>query len=545
MTVPAAPGRAQGVVRRVLVFLILFALVVVTAIGLSGLIERAIGGWVTLASSTGGLAQSLAFTFIGGPLAGVLWWWERRRLTSGEDRVSVAWPLYLAAMSTVALITATVALATAVNGGLDGRWLPGSVANAVVWAAVWVWHRAMRRNPGLAPTRLGDLGPVLGWVYGVGVFASGAIAALSALVSEALAGIAVPLAGSHPWFLPVLQSLVWAALGGLVWWWHWRHEGARAAPGAFAAVALVIVVGAAAATALFALGTVLYVVLRMLLDAAPRGEAIEPLDRAIAAALIGGIVWVVHTRVVATRDASTRRGAHLVVSAVALVGAASGFGVVVNALLAALTPTLAGDNARTLLLGGLSALVVGLPVWWLTWRPGRAVAVEDAASTARRVYLVAVFGASAITAIVTLLIIGYRIFEFVLDPSGAGGFIERIRAPFGLLAATAVAFAYHFAVWRRDRAAAAAAAPPEPEAVVQSVQSIVLVAADAPADLVPRVREATGAASVAVWTATSGAGPADDAFLSALPAALADVPAARVLVVAEPGGGARVVALAG
>jgi len=352
----------------------------------------------------------------------------------------------------------------------------------------------------------------------------------------------VPLAGSHPWFLPVLQSLVWAALGGLVWWWHWRHEGARTAPGAFAAVALVIVVGAAAATTLFAIGAALYVVLRVLLDTAPLGEAIEPLDRAIAAALIGGIVWVVHARVGATRDASTRRGAHLVVSAVALVGAASGFGVVVNALLAALTPTLAGDNARTLLLGGLSALVVGLPVWWLTWRPGRAVAVEDAASTARRVYLVAVFGASAITAVVTLLTIGYRIFEFVLDPGGAGGLIERIRAPFGLLAATAVVFAYHFAVWRRDRAAAAAAALPGPEA---GVQSIVLVASDAPADLVPRVREATGAASVAVWPATSGAGPADDAFLGALPAALADVSSSRVLVVAEPGGGARVVALAG
>ena len=61
----AASGRAQGVVRRVIVFVILFALVTVAAIGLSGLVERAIGGTITLAGGTAALAQSLAFTFIG------------------------------------------------------------------------------------------------------------------------------------------------------------------------------------------------------------------------------------------------------------------------------------------------------------------------------------------------------------------------------------------------------------------------------------------------------------------------------------------------
>ena len=43
---------------------------------------------------------------------------------------------------------------------------------------------------------------------------------------------------------------------------------------------------------------------------------------------------------------------------------------------------------------------------------------EEAADPARRVYLVAVFGASAVVAIVTLLIIGYRLFEFALEAGG-------------------------------------------------------------------------------------------------------------------------------
>lgn len=537
---PTASGRAQGVVRRVLVFLILFALVVIAAIGLSGLLERAIGGTITLAGGTAALAQSLAFTFIGVPLAGLLWWWERRRLLVSDDRASLAWSLYLAAMSTTALVTATVALGSAAAAGIEGRWRPGDLATGVVWAGVWFWHRSLRRSARLSPARLPGLSAILGWVYGVGVFATGAIAALAALVGEALAVVAVPLASSQQWWVPLLQSLVWTALGGLVWWWHWRREGARSASGAFAGVALVIVVGAAAAATLFAIGTVLFVLLRLVFDTAPAAEAIEPLDRAIAAALVGGIVWVIHARVVAARTDATRRGARLVVSAVALIGAASGFGVVVNALLAALTPTLAGDNARTLLLGGLSALVIGLPVWWIAWRPGRAVPVEDAASTARRVYLVAVFGASAITAIVTLLIIGYRIFEFVLDPGGAGGLIERIRGPVGLLAATGIVFAYHFAVWRRDRALAQEAAPERP----RTVGRIVLVAATAPADIAERVKAAT-AASVVLWQATDGAGPVDDAWVARLPAALEGVSAPRALVVAEPDGGVRVIPLAG
>ena len=128
-----------------------------------------------------------------------------------------------------------------------------------------------------------------------------------------------------------------------------------------------------------------------------------------------------------------------------------------NALLATFGGALVDDDPRTLLLGGISALVVGATAWAIAWRPARADA-EEAADPARRVYLVVVFGASAVVAIVTVLIIGYRLFEFVLEAGGSDALVERIRAPLGLLSATALVFAYHFAIWRRDRALAAATA---------------------------------------------------------------------------------------
>ena len=45
---------------------------------------------------------------------------------------------------------------------------------------------------------------------------------------------------------------------------------------------------------------------------------------------------------------------------------------------------LVDEDPRTLLLGGISALVVGAPAWWLAWRPARAVPPRRPPDPARR-----------------------------------------------------------------------------------------------------------------------------------------------------------------
>lgn len=534
----AAPGRAQTAVRRALVYGILFALVVVSAIGLTGLLERALGAGRLLAGGDSGLALSLAFTVIGAPLAGLLWWWQRRRFADPQERLSLVWALYVAAMSTVALITATVGLAIAAGDGIDGRWRAGALASGVVWASVWLWHRWMRRSPVIAPLRLPYLPVTLGALYGLAVAMAGTIGALADLIRAALAQGGALLVASDASQIAVMQSLVWAVIGAGVWWWHWFAERGRDAPGGFAQVALILVVGASAATTLFAIGMTLFILLRLLFDEDPVTEVISALDAAIASALIGGIVWTYHSQVVAGRSEAVRRGARLLVSAIALIGAASGFGVVVNALLASLTPNIVDDDPRTLLLGGLSALLVGATAWWFAWRPARASTPDEASDRARRVYLVTIFGASAVVAIVSLLIIGFRVFEFALGSGGAAGLVERIRAPFGLLSATAVVFGYHFALWRRDRAIG------RPTASVATVGRVIVVAGPASDELVRGLRAATGA-PVSVWQTTgvdSGAELAD-ADLPAVVAAIAGLSAPRVLIFGEEGGGVRAIAL--
>lgn len=535
---PAPVGRAQSVVRRIIVFVILFALVAIAASGLSGLLERAIGAGSLITSDDTGLALSLAFALIGLPLAGVLWWWERRRLVSDPtERASLVWALYVTAMSLTSLIVAVTALTSAAAAGIEGEWRPGALSTGVVWLAVWVWHRHMRRSAATAPTRLVDVPAGLGAVYGLAVAAFGAIAAIAGVISEALLGTAVILVASSHWSVAVLQAVLWCAAGTLVWWWHWFRERAKDAPGAFAGVLIVVVVGAGAAATLFAIGSALFVALRLIFGSDPPAEVLSALDVAIAAALIGALVWVYHAQVLAGRSLRTRRAGRLVVSGIALIGAASGFGVVVNALLATFGGTLVDDDPRTLLLGGVSALLVGAVAWTIAWRPAREVGPEEAADPARRVYLVAVFGASAVVAIVTLLIIGYRLFEFGLDAGGPEGLVERIRAPFGLLSATALVFAYHFTIWRRDRATAGTIARPE------TIGKVILVGSGDLADLAEAVHAGTGAA-VSVWPVAAGATGVVAADTSGVLDALAGITARRVLVVAREEGGVRAIPLA-
>ena len=104
-------------------------------------------------------------------------------------------------------------------------------------------------------------------------------------------------------------------------------------------------------------------------------------------------------------------------SGIGLAAAASGIGVIVNAILATTVSPLAASDERSLLLGGISALVVGGPVWWLSWKPTRHLEPAEIAQTSRRVYLIAVFGISAVVALIALLVVGYRLFEFWLDPT--------------------------------------------------------------------------------------------------------------------------------
>ena len=144
MTAESVVGSAQRTVRRLITYLLLFALVVIAAVGLSGLLGRLLAGGTELATGdVAGLARSLAFALIGGPLAALLWWGVWRRLDDETERASIGWGLYVAGMYVLALVLATSNLLSTVATLIGGQSLQ--------WRLSLATGAGLGRRLGLAP----------------------------------------------------------------------------------------------------------------------------------------------------------------------------------------------------------------------------------------------------------------------------------------------------------------------------------------------------------------------------------------------------------
>jgi len=537
------PPRAVGgvhTVRRVIIYLLLLTMVIIAAIGASGLLERALDAGNTLVySGSDGLAQSLAFALIAGPLAALLWWLTWRETTIARDRASVAWPVYLMVASTVALLTFTIALFTWGANVVSGYWQWSGLAVPIVWGLIWLWHYWMWRHPAKGPTRLNGVTPAIASLIGLAFATGGLVFALASLIDLAVDSFGTVVVAGVGWH-PIVKALIWAIGGAVIWWWHWFRAGVRTQPTGFANVLLVFVTGFAS-FALFAVGATL--TLSVVLELAtgtqdPLATTLDPLGTAVSSAAFGALVMLYHLRVVSVHPPVIGMAVRLVTSAVALAVAATGVGVTVNALLASVATPLVGSNVRNLLLGGISALVVGGALWWTSWRPRGASSLERASAPGRRVYLVVIFGVSALVALITLLVIGYQLFSFALDGDSGSSLLERIRAAFGLLVATVLVAAYHFTLWRRDRSIVVVNETPR---TIDRVTLVTSAETGGPVEaLVEAIREATGA-RVSVQRRADAIPDEPDA--ASLVAALDGIEAGHVLVVAGAKSTAEVIRL--
>ncbi|MGV8884258.1 MAG: DUF5671 domain-containing protein [Microbacteriaceae bacterium] len=534
MTISSAPreNSVGQTVRRFIVFTLLITLVSIATVGVSGLLARVLDFEGTLGKyGEYELATSLAFAVIAGPLAAGLWWIEWRLLTDRAERDSALWGFYLAAMSTAALVVGASSLASTLSSLIASDWEPSAGGAAIAWLAVWVWHRWMSRHATKAPTRLVGGARILGYAFGLAIGIGGAVVAIAALIDHALNVTEVDIysVGIGAWWITILQGIVWALVGAVVWWLHWLLDGGSKLRTGFSTVMIVIVTGlGATALNIGGLSVAVYTVLQLIFSADPVGITLAPLGTAIGSALMGALLWAYYRTQVRQASVAARFGTQLVSSGVALAAAASGVGVVINALLAELVTNVSvtGSDSRSLLFGGLSALIIGGPLWWLLWKPLAPIADDQRRDTSRKVYLISIFGVSALVAIITLLVIGFQIFTFALTSVTGSSLLENIRGSLGLLIATALVATYHFVMWRRDVARAPAVQG------VHTITRVVLVASGDSDAAVATVRELTGAA-VTVWRRADAA-PLPDAV--ELSTALDGVTGARVLVIAESGG---------
>ena len=324
--------------------------------------------------TTPGLARSLAFTLIGVPLAAAaLVVAAPPSLADAAERASLVWALYLAAMTlTVAHRGHRRRSRSAATAGIDGEWRPGALSTGVVWTGVWLWHRQMRRSAATAPTRLPDLPVELVRPLRARRRGGRRDRARSPPSSPRRSTLEVAGRRRRAGWCRCSRRSSGARSACCVWWWHWFRERGEAC-------ARRVRLRAAGhrdrrlrpRPPSSRSGRPCSCCCACCSTRDPTAEVLAPLDTALAAALVGGDrVGRITPGCSPPGRTETRRAGRLVVSAIALIGAPADSASIVNALLATFGPTLVDDDPRTLLLGGISALVVGVPAWWLAWRPG-------------------------------------------------------------------------------------------------------------------------------------------------------------------------------
>lgn len=479
---------ALPTVRRLILYILLFVLVSIAASGASQLL----GLIITPTSEddsgrTTGLALALAFVLIAAPLTFVLWHSLAKRLLDSEENSAPAWGLYMAAMYVTSLIVASTALFSLLGNvafGYTEGW-QSKLSTALIWAGVWWWQVRIIKDSGRTPRTLPHLSGILSSWYALALAAVATISALAALFSAATTLLIPNAWAGTPWWREVVSQLPWVLGGLLLWWWHWIQQRVAKLRGGFSDVAYILMgILAAGAVMLGGTGYLLYLVIRLLWHQIT-AQLLMPIPLALAGALVGSIIFSYSWSALSQRSAETQNAGRVVTSGLGLAAGASGLGVCVNALLAATVPPLAGDRGGDLLLAGVVWLLVGAGLWVWAWQPGKKASAHD-----RRVYLVVVFGLSAVVALVALLIIGFLSFTFLLDSNGLfSGLIDSIRAPFGLLVATALVSIYHFVIWRADREVLEATTSPTGKGLTE----ILLVAGGDTRELRTALAKASGA----------------------------------------------------
>jgi hypothetical protein len=466
-------GRAVPSLRRALQYAGLLASLTAASIGVGNLLMAALTGGRIAGDLTDQIALGLALLLVAGPVWLLLWRSVLANLRRDPtERASGGWGLYLVAAMTVSLIVALVNLVRLGTMLLQVEaFTPGPLAAALVALPVWGAHLWLERHPALAPTsRLPALGVLAGSTVGLIALAIGvgnvlryALDAFYGLLPDAT------MVGADTAVL--LVGLVVVVVAAPVWWWHWLHQGVGATRDTlWHAYVLLVAIFGGLVTAVVASGLVLGTALQWLIGepSAARATAhFMSVPAALAAGMVGVLIWRYHRSVLDVATAGLRtepeRTYNYLAAGVGLVTGTAGATIAVAAAIQVLVPGALAIEAggRNTLATALTLLAVGLPVWWAFWRRLQrhvTAGVEgERTSPSRRVYLFLLFGATGLTAVVSLSVILFVTFRDLLESSLTVTVLHDLRIAIGLVLTAGGLSAYHWAVHREDRGHAAAA----------------------------------------------------------------------------------------
>jgi hypothetical protein len=457
-------GALQGhSIRRFFQYLILYGLVVISSLGLSGLLGRILERSTLVLADKTDLARNLSFVVVGIPLyIGLAFWTRRRFAEDSSEARSFGWGAYVTITSVTSLAVGMFALhdtilwATRVN---DFR--AQALARLIVWGSIWAmhWWIDLRATPVTGWRIHHELGSLIGLgtvVVGLDQMVSGAVHKLWNFGDQVIFF-------SHGDV--IMRGAVTLLVGAPVWFLYWIRNYSKAAKDPlWLGYVLLVGVGGGLVMSIVSASTLFYSSLVWLLGnpgTSSASEYFRNVPDSSAAFLVGLIVWWYHHAVLEEDRKSTRtevqRIYEYLMAGIGLLAAAGGMAMVLVALVEAFTSSalIAGSGAKNALLAATTLLIIGTPVWWIFWqRVQRAIAKspsEEHVSPTRRVYLFILFGFGGIAAVITLLVGVFFIFDDIFKGNFGLETIRRIRFALSILITTGAISGYHWSVYRDER----------------------------------------------------------------------------------------------
>lgn len=459
-----AHGALQGhSVRRFFQYLLLYGLIVVSALGLSGLLGRVLERSTLVVADKTDLARNLSFVVVGVPLYIVLAIWTRRRFTEdASEAKSFGWGFYVTMTSVTSLAVGMFALHDMVGWAVRVEdFRAPALARLIVWGAVWGlhWWVHVRSTP-VASSRAHHL---LGSLIALGTVVVGVDQLISGAIQRFwnFGGDAIFLSHGDS----ILQGATTLIVGAPIWYLYWIRNYSKATrdPLWFTYV-LLAGVGGGLLVSIVSASTVLYNVLVWFIGDAGTTQAathFHDVPTAFGAVCVGVITWWYHHAILEEDRKAMRtevqRVYEYLMAGIGLLAAAGGLVMILVSLVEALTSSsvISGSGATNALLAAVTLLLVGTPVWSIFWRrittAVRLSSEAEHASPTRRIYLFILFGLGGIVAVVTLLVGVFFIFDDIFKGSFGQETIRRIRFAFSILVTTGAIAGYHWLIYRSER----------------------------------------------------------------------------------------------
>lgn len=451
----------EGGVRRFFQLTLLFALTIISAVGVSGLAGRALHLGQTISNDRGNLAMESAFTLVGVPLLTAIALWTRNSLKRDpEEAQTLIWNLYLTAISIVTLIL-SIDGASNVLGGVftDDRLRGKDISQLVVWGALWVFHFRIHNQLGRDENTLGE--HLIGSLIGLGFSFAGLIVVLSSLF-KILLGFdkeSLLVASDNQ----LVNGLITLGIGAVVWGIYWIKTAQNAVKESlWYAYVLLIGVGGGLLSTVISASLLLDTVLVWFFGDS-KGTArtfFQGTPTLIAAAITGSIVLWYHREVLAVQETARtdiRRIYEYGISAIGLLAASGGVTMVLVSIIESLASSsqLSGPSSVNSLIAAVTLIVVGGPVWVLQWRTIQGTVHAnleiEQGSIVRRVYLLLLFGVVGVTAVGVLLTSAYLIFFDLFNGNLGLNTVTKIRFPLAIFLTAGVVSLYHWSIFKVEK----------------------------------------------------------------------------------------------